>query len=114
MLAQRSTLDRSVQIERIVKFSVVPGELVNRLLVQLNPFIQKSLVGMHEVVIACLESEGLGALSSIASKQGLDGSILLALHNEAKKENRTYKDDWPRDHWTSSAAQAQGQAVCSI
>jgi len=44
--------DRSVQIERIVKFSVVPGELVSRLLVQLHPFIQKSLVGKSEVVIA--------------------------------------------------------------
>ena len=44
--------DRPVQIERIVKFSVVPGELVSRLLVQLHPFIQKSLVGKHEVVIA--------------------------------------------------------------
>ena len=44
--------DRSVQIERIVKFSVVPGELVSRLLVQLHHFIQKALVGKHEVVIA--------------------------------------------------------------
>ena len=49
--------DRSVQIERIVKFSVVPGELVSRLLVQLHPFIQQSLVGKHEVVIA-MESGG--------------------------------------------------------
>ena len=43
--------DRPVQIERIVKFSVVPGELVSRLLVLLHGFIQKSLVGKHEVVI---------------------------------------------------------------
>ena len=35
--------DRPAQVERIMKFSVVPGELVNRLLVQLHPFIQKSL-----------------------------------------------------------------------
>ena len=40
-----------------MKFSVVPGELVSRLLVQLHPFIQKSLLGKHEVVIA-MESGG--------------------------------------------------------
>ena len=51
--------DRPVQIERIVKFSVVPGELVSRLLVQLHSFIQKSLVGKLEVVIA-MESGGSG------------------------------------------------------
>jgi len=43
--------NRPVQIERIVKFSVVPGELVSRLLVQLHTYIQKSLVGKYEVVI---------------------------------------------------------------
>ena len=37
--------NRPVQIERIVKFSVVPSELVSRLLVQLHPYIQRSLVG---------------------------------------------------------------------
>ena len=42
--------DRPVQIERTVKFSVVPGELVSRLLVQLHRFIQKSLVGKHKVI----------------------------------------------------------------
>ena len=42
---------------------------------------------------AWLEREGLGALSLIVKEQGLDGSILLALHTEAKKENGTYKDD---------------------
>ena len=50
--------DRPVQIERIVKFSVVPGELVSRLLVQLHRFIQKSLVGKHEVVIAMESGSG--------------------------------------------------------
>ena len=44
-------------------------------------------------MISWLECEGLGSLCSIAREQGLDGSILLALHNEAKKENGTYKDD---------------------
>jgi len=48
---------RPIQIERIVKFSVVPGELVSRLLVQLHPYIQKSLVVKHEVVIV-MEGSG--------------------------------------------------------
>jgi len=49
--------NRPVQIERIVKFSVVPSELVSRLLVQLHPYIQRSLVGKYEVVIV-MEGSG--------------------------------------------------------
>ena len=49
--------NRPVQIERIVKFSVVPSELVSRLLVQLHHYIQRSLVGKHEVVIV-MEGSG--------------------------------------------------------
>jgi len=52
--------DRPVQIERIVKFSVVPGELVSRLLVQLHSFIQQSLVGKHEVAIVMEGGNGGG------------------------------------------------------
>jgi len=53
--------------------------------------------GAHEwgtdEVVAWLENEGLGSLCALAKEQGLDGSILLALHTEVKKENSTYKDD---------------------
>ena len=44
-------------------------------------------------MVAWLESEGLGALSSIAREQGFDGGILLALYNETKKEPNSYKAD---------------------
>jgi len=43
-----------------VKFSVVPGELVSRLLVQLHSFIQQSLVGKHEVAIVMEGGNGGG------------------------------------------------------
>ena len=44
-------------------------------------------------MIAWLESEGLGGLSSIAREQGFNGGILLALYNETKKESNSYKSD---------------------
>ena len=43
-------------------------------------------------VVAWLESEGLGALSSIAREQGFDGSILLALHS-VRMEPVAFKSD---------------------
>ena len=44
-------------------------------------------------MVAWLEGEWLGELYAIAREQGLDGSILLALHSETKKENGTYTPD---------------------
>jgi len=42
-------------------------------------------------VVAWLDREGLGALSSIARDQGFDGGVLLGLYNETK--NGTFKTD---------------------
>ena len=44
-------------------------------------------------VVARLEREGLGELCPEAKEQGLDGSILLALHTEVMKENGTFKEN---------------------
>ena len=44
-------------------------------------------------MVAWLESEGLGTLSSNAREQGFDGGILLGLNNETKKEHNSYKTD---------------------
>jgi len=43
--------DRPLQQERILKFNVVPGELVSRLIVRLHPLIQEGLVWRNEVVL---------------------------------------------------------------
>jgi len=42
---------RPIEVERILKFNVLPGELVSRLLVLLHPYIQEGLVWKNEVVI---------------------------------------------------------------
>ena len=43
--------NRPIQIERIIKFNVVPDELVSRLLVLIHPMIQNNLVWKNDVVI---------------------------------------------------------------
>ena len=43
-------------------------------------------------MVAWLEREGLGALSSIAREQGFDGGILLALY-DVRMDAPTYKSD---------------------
>ena len=43
-------------------------------------------------MVAYLEREGLGALSSIAREQGFDGGILLALY-DVRMDAPTYKSD---------------------
>jgi len=43
--------DKSIQLERILQFNIVPSELVSRLLVRLHSFIQKDLVWRNDVVI---------------------------------------------------------------
>ena len=48
--------NRSIEIERILKFNLVPSELVSRLLVRLHPHIQNGLVWKNDVVIF-MESE---------------------------------------------------------
>ena len=67
-------------------------------------------------MVAWLEREGLGALSSIAREHDFDGSILLALHTDVKKENGTFKDDCNDlgDSWWCCAIQAQGQSADSV
>jgi len=42
---------RPIEVERVLKFNVLPGELVSRLLVLLHPYIQEGLVWRNEVVI---------------------------------------------------------------
>jgi len=42
---------RFIQLERIIKFNVVPMELVSRLLVRLHPLIQEGLVWRNDVLI---------------------------------------------------------------
>lgn len=49
--------NRPLQIERILKFSVIPSELVSRLLVQLHPHIQRDLVRKNEVVVVVKSME---------------------------------------------------------
>ena len=49
--------------------------------------------GTDEVVVSCLEREGLGELSLIAKEEGLGGPSLFALFNETKKDNGTCKSD---------------------
>jgi len=43
--------DRPLQLERILTFNVVPGELVSRLIVRLHPLIQEGLVWRNDLVL---------------------------------------------------------------
>jgi len=43
--------NQKVQVERVLRFNVVPAELVARLLVRLHTHIQKQLIWRHDVVI---------------------------------------------------------------
>lgn len=49
--------NRPIQIERILRFSVIPSELVSRLLVHLHEHIQENLVTKNEILILVKEME---------------------------------------------------------
>ena len=43
--------NQRVQVERVLRFNVVPAELVARLLVRLHPYIQRQMIWRHDVLL---------------------------------------------------------------
>jgi len=60
--------NRPVQVERVLRFTVLPSELVSRLLVRVHPHIQEGLVWKNEVVIS-REQENTQALIRVESAE---------------------------------------------
>ena len=54
-------LHRPLQIERVLKFNVVPTELVSRLLVHFHPYIQGDLIWKNDVVLLVKQLENTQA-----------------------------------------------------
>jgi len=54
--------ERPVQLERILKFNVIPVELVSRLMVRLHPLIQQGLIWSDDVIVYDAKSQTQGRI----------------------------------------------------
>ena len=75
--------NRPIQIERILKFSVIPSELVSRLLVHLHEFIQESLITKHEILLLMPKADNTQTL--IRADQELNRFYVTIRGSELKQ-----------------------------